>query len=115
MATVGVMDLNVYDSSTTGRNCFLSLTTPRSLVGVSLAGSWIFIHFRQQSTTSRSALKLRFTSLVVPETTAKESRVRLTVDGITYNFYPDIAWATDLGSFFKAPPGVCCDCSHSDR
>ena len=32
MVTVGVMDLNVYDLSTTGRNCFLSLTTPRSLV-----------------------------------------------------------------------------------
>ena len=102
MATVGVMDLNVYDLSTTGRNCFLSLTTPRSLVGVLSPGSRIFIHLRQQSTTSRSALKLRFSSLVVPETTAKESRVRLTVDGITYNFYPDIAWATDLGSFFKA-------------
>ncbi|TBU50794.1 hypothetical protein BD309DRAFT_907025 [Dichomitus squalens] len=89
VATIGVMDLNVHDLSTTGRNCFLSLTTPRSLI-----------------TTARSALKLRFTSLVVPETTAKESRVRLTVDGITYNFYPDIAWATDLSHFFKAPPGA---------
>ncbi|KAI1795867.1 hypothetical protein LXA43DRAFT_989826 [Ganoderma leucocontextum] len=89
VATVGVMDLNVYDLSTAGYNCFLSLTTPRSL-----------------NTTARSAVKLRFTSLVVPETTAKESRVRLTVDGITYNFYPDIAWAADLGRFFKAPPGA---------
>ena len=62
MVTVGVMDLNVYDLSTTGRNCFLSLTTPRSLVGILLTGSQIFIHIRQQSTTSRSALKLRFTS-----------------------------------------------------
>ena len=61
---------------------------------------------RGQNTSARSALKLRFTSLVVPETTAKESRVRLTVHGITYNFYPDITWATDLGRFFKAPPGV---------
>ena len=33
--------------------------------------------------------------------------MRLTVSGITYNFYPDIAWTADLGRFFKAPPGVC--------
>ncbi|EIW60338.1 uncharacterized protein TRAVEDRAFT_63914 [Trametes versicolor FP-101664 SS1] len=89
VVTVGVMDLNVHDHSTTGRNCFLSLTTPRSL-----------------NTTVKSALKLRFTSLVVPETTAKESRVRLTLCGITYHFYPDLKWATDLGRFVKAPPGA---------
>ncbi|RPD66149.1 hypothetical protein L227DRAFT_488798, partial [Lentinus tigrinus ALCF2SS1-6] len=89
VVTVGIMDLNVFDTTISDRNCFLSLTTPRSL-----------------STSARSALKLRFTSLIVPETTAKESRVRLTVSDITYNFYPDIAWATDLGRFFKAPPGA---------
>ncbi|KAI0748137.1 hypothetical protein C8Q80DRAFT_1120684 [Daedaleopsis nitida] len=89
VVTVGVMDMNVHDTTPSGRNCFLSLTTPRSL-----------------STSARSALKLRFTSLVVPETTAKESRVRLTVSGITYNFYPDIGWTADLGRFFKAPPGA---------
>ncbi|KAI0807392.1 hypothetical protein C8Q74DRAFT_59220 [Fomes fomentarius] len=89
VVTVGVMDLNVHDTTPSARNCFVSLTTPRSL-----------------STSARSALKLRFTSLVVPETTAKESRVRLTVDGITYNFYADIGWAVDLGRFFKAPPGA---------
>ncbi|KAI0647065.1 hypothetical protein C8Q79DRAFT_1009211 [Trametes meyenii] len=89
VVTVGVMDLNVHDLSPTGRNCFLSLTTPRSL-----------------NTTIRSALKLRFTSLVVPETTAKESRVRLTLCGVTYHFYPDLKWAANLGRFFKAPPGA---------
>ncbi|KAI0709250.1 hypothetical protein C8Q76DRAFT_654887 [Earliella scabrosa] len=89
VVTVGITDLTVHDTTPSGKNCFLSLTTPRSL-----------------STSARSALKLRFTSLVVPETTAKESRIRLTVHGITYNFYPDIAWATDLGRFFKAPPGA---------
>ncbi|KAI0362114.1 hypothetical protein OH77DRAFT_20625 [Trametes cingulata] len=87
--TVGVMDLNVHDHTPTGRNCFLSLTTPRSL-----------------NTTLKSALKLRFTSLVVPETTAKESRIRLAVSGITYHFYADLQWASDLGRFFKAPPGA---------
>ncbi|KAI0336552.1 hypothetical protein GY45DRAFT_1291461 [Cubamyces sp. BRFM 1775] len=87
--TVGVMDLSVHDSSSTGRNCFLSLTTPRSL-----------------TTTVKSAIKLRFTSLVVPETTAKESRVRLTLCGITYHFYPDLDWAASLSRFVKAPPGA---------
>ncbi|KAI0636957.1 hypothetical protein C8Q77DRAFT_1095313 [Trametes polyzona] len=89
VVTVGVMDVNVYDHDATGRNRFLSLTTPRSL-----------------NTTVKSAIKLRFTSLVVPETTAKESRIRLTICGVTYHFYPDLKWATNLGSFFKAPPGA---------
>ncbi|KAI0721077.1 hypothetical protein C8T65DRAFT_601842 [Cerioporus squamosus] len=89
VVTVGVTDLNVHDTTTTNRNCFVSLTTPRSL-----------------STSARSALKLRFTSLIVPGTTAKESRIRLTVSGLTYNFHPDIGWAADLGRFFKAPPGA---------
>lgn len=34
MVTVGVMDLNVYDLSMTSYNCFLSLTTPHSLVRI---------------------------------------------------------------------------------
>ncbi len=66
----------------------------------------IIDRFFGQNTTVKSALKLRFTSLVVPETTAKESRVRLTLCGITYHFYPDLKWASDLGRFVKAPPGV---------
>ncbi|KAI0831319.1 hypothetical protein BC628DRAFT_1312257 [Trametes gibbosa] len=89
VVTVGVLDINVHDHTPTDRHCFLSLTTPRSL-----------------STTTKSALKLRFTSLVVPETTAKESRVRLTLCGVTYHFYPDPKWGRDLGRFFKAPPGA---------
>ncbi|RDX56759.1 hypothetical protein OH76DRAFT_1395891 [Lentinus brumalis] len=89
VVTVGVTDLNVYDTTVSDRNCFVSLTTPPSL-----------------STSGRSALKLRFTSLIVPGTTAKESRIRLTVSGITYNFFPDIGWAADLDRFFKAPPGA---------
>ena len=32
--------------------------------------------------------------------------MRLTVSGVTYNFYSDIGWAKNLGQFFKAPPGV---------
>ncbi|KAL7283400.1 hypothetical protein ACG7TL_002830 [Trametes sanguinea] len=89
VVTVGVMDLNVHDVTPTGRNCFLSLTMPQSL-----------------NTVAKPVVKLRFTSLVVPETTAKESRVRVTLSGITYHFYPNLKWATNLGRFFKAPPGA---------
>ncbi|KAI8998625.1 hypothetical protein BD414DRAFT_453550 [Trametes punicea] len=89
VVTLGVMAMNVYDTTAAGRNCFLSLTAPKS-----------------SDAAIRSALKLRFTSLVVPETTVKESRVRLTLCGITYHFYPDLHWATNLGRFFKAPPGT---------
>lgn len=32
VVTVGVTDLNIYDTTTSNRNCFLSLTTPRLLV-----------------------------------------------------------------------------------
>ena len=51
-------------------------------------------------------VKVQFTSLVVPETTAKESRVKLTLWGFTYKVYPDLKWVADLDRFVKAPPGV---------
>lgn len=51
-------------------------------------------------------LKLRFISLTVAETTAKETRVNLTLWGFTYHVYPDFKWVTDLALFAKAPPGV---------
>lgn len=56
--------------------------------------------------TNQSLLKLRFTSFVVANTTAKESRVKLTVCGITYTVHPDLQWLSDLAEFAKAPPGV---------
>ncbi|KAH9951459.1 hypothetical protein B0H21DRAFT_719094 [Amylocystis lapponica] len=59
--TLGVMDLTVNETSKSGAvTPFLCLTTPYSLV---------HLH-------PRSVVKLRFTSLVVPETTAKESRIK---------------------------------------
>ncbi|CDO68278.1 hypothetical protein BN946_scf184799.g5 [Trametes cinnabarina] len=89
VVTLGVMDIKVHDATPAGRNCSLSLTTPRSL-----------------KTTLKPALKLRFTSLVVPETTAKETRIRLTLCGVTYHFYPGLEWSANLARFFKAPPGA---------
>ena len=45
-------------------------------------------------------------SLVVPETTAKESRIKLSLWG--YTVYPllDGSFGNDLAVFAKAPPGV---------
>lgn len=54
----------------------------------------------------QSAVKVRFISLVVPGTTAKESRVKLSLRGITFTVHPDFAWTADLAAFAKAPPGV---------
>jgi autophagy-related protein 2 len=88
--TLGVMDLSVDDTSRVG--------VPMSLVSLTAHRSF--------STNPKSMVKLRFTSLVVPETTAKESRLKLTLWGFTYDAYPDLKWVADLGRFVKAPPGA---------
>ncbi|KAH8107055.1 hypothetical protein BXZ70DRAFT_271252 [Cristinia sonorae] len=88
--TLGMMDASILDLTSSGkRKCYLALTTPRHTLP-----------------SSRPLLKLRFTSLVVPGTIAKESQIKVTLCGLTYNFYPDIEWITDLASFVKAPPGA---------
>lgn len=88
--TVGIMDIAVKNGQPSeGFQTLLCLTSPRSL-----------------STSPRPLVKLRLISLVVPETTIKETRVKATVCGFTYDFYPDITWVTDLGLFAKSPPGT---------
>ncbi|CAL1704672.1 unnamed protein product [Somion occarium] len=88
--TVGLMDLTILDHTEDGStSTLLALTIPRTM-----------------TTTIRSLLKLRFASLVVAGTTAKESRIRLTISGITYTFLPNLKWIQDLTDFAKAPPGV---------
>lgn len=62
-----------------------------------------------QSNAAQPLLKLRFASLVVSDSTAKETRIKVTICGITYTLYPDIAWLFDVIQFVKAPPGVCAD------
>jgi autophagy-related protein 2 len=59
-----------------------------------------------QSSVPRPMVKARFTSLIVPETSAKETKIRLTLWGFTCHFYPDLQWISDVGQFVKAPPGV---------
>ncbi|RDB21446.1 Autophagy-related protein 2 [Hypsizygus marmoreus] len=90
VVTLGVMDLTIDDMPTPlPTQTLLSLTSPRSL-----------------SSAPKSMVKLRFTSFVVPDTTAKESRIKLTLSGFTFTLFPDIGWMSDLGTFSKSPPGT---------
>ncbi|KAJ7581343.1 hypothetical protein C8J56DRAFT_959789 [Mycena floridula] len=88
--TLGLMDLSIKNTASSAiSETFLSLTTPRSL-----------------TSSPKTPLKLRFTSLVIPTTTVKESRVRLSLWGFTYNLTSEVDWISDLASFAKAPPGA---------
>lgn len=90
VVTVGVMDLTLKNADTSNAfETYLSLTAPRSLTA-----------------TSQCLLRLQFTSLVIPETTAKESRIKISLWGFTFRFYPDIGWTSDIAEFIKAPPGA---------
>jgi autophagy-related protein 2 len=51
-------------------------------------------------------LELRLTSKAVRGTNAKESRVKVSLHSFAYNLFTDFNFVTDLGVFFKAPPGV---------
>lgn len=51
-------------------------------------------------------VKLRLSTVTVPETGNKETRIKLTMCGFTYTFYPDMHWVADLAAFSKNPPGV---------
>ncbi|TFY57663.1 hypothetical protein EVJ58_g6885 [Rhodofomes roseus] len=88
--TVGIRGITVSEITKSGSTALmLALTHPYSLLSA-----------------QASAVKVRFISLIVPETTAKESRVKLTLRGITFTAHPDFAWTSDLASFVKAPPGA---------
>ncbi|KAI0345175.1 hypothetical protein BDW22DRAFT_1370943 [Trametopsis cervina] len=88
--TLGVMDICVRETSDSNDVLtFLGLTTPRNMIN-----------------TAQPLVKLRFTSLVVSDSIAKESRIKLTVCGATYTLHPNIAWISDIAKFVKAPPGV---------
>ncbi|KAH7889362.1 hypothetical protein F5I97DRAFT_1940745 [Phlebopus sp. FC_14] len=88
--TAGIMDLRIVDTLGNGNYMpLLVLSAPRSL-----------------SSTPRPMIKARVTSLVVPETTAKESRIKLSCWGFTCHVPQDVAFASDLVQFAKAPPGV---------
>ncbi|KAF8590435.1 hypothetical protein K439DRAFT_1657242 [Ramaria rubella] len=89
VVTLGVMDIRISDSSAKDAIPILGLTIPREVIA-----------------PSRSLLKLRYVSVIDNDTTAKESRLRLTISDFTYFLTPEIAWITDLALFAKAPEGA---------
>ncbi|KAJ3787784.1 hypothetical protein GGU10DRAFT_134981 [Lentinula aff. detonsa] len=90
VVTVGLMNLTVNDHTSQGSfHTLVSLTQAPSL------------RFKPQP-----ILKLRFTSTIVPETMAKESKIRLHISGFTYQLFPDVSWISDLIVFASAPPGA---------
>ncbi|KAG2356196.1 hypothetical protein BDR07DRAFT_1492224 [Suillus spraguei] len=88
--TSSLMDLHVGEVSPNWELLpLLVLTLPRSL-----------------SSVPRPMVKARFASIVVPETGAKETKIRLALWGFTCHVYPNLQWISDLALFMKAPPGV---------
>ncbi|EPQ58082.1 hypothetical protein GLOTRDRAFT_35556 [Gloeophyllum trabeum ATCC 11539] len=103
--TLSVLNIGIRDLDATGEVLtMLSLTPLRDLVGIFTRDpSYISV----MASPTRPMLKLRFTSATVSDRgTAKQSRVRLSLAGFTYNLLPDLQWASDLGQFAKAPPGA---------
>ncbi|KAI0797999.1 hypothetical protein C8Q75DRAFT_709658 [Abortiporus biennis] len=91
VVTLAITDLNIFETTKSGsRLTFLSLTIPRHLT----------------PSGHPPIIKVGFTSLVVPGTTAKESRIKVTLCGFTYDIHPDIHWLEELARFAKAPPGA---------
>ncbi|KAF9246321.1 hypothetical protein BU15DRAFT_70422 [Melanogaster broomeanus] len=88
--TAGIMDIRIADTSNDGNYVpLIILTAPRSL-----------------ASAPKPMVKTRIISLVVPETTVKESRIKLSLWGFTVHVPPDLRVANDLAVFAKAPPGV---------
>ncbi|KDR81673.1 hypothetical protein GALMADRAFT_276398 [Galerina marginata CBS 339.88] len=97
--TVGLMDLVIENTEPRGRSQrFLSLTSPHSL-----------------SVAPKSIVKLRFITSTIPGLNTKETRIKLTLCGFTYSFFPDVHWISDLAAFAKNPPGTFESVIPSDR
>ncbi|KAF8910987.1 hypothetical protein CPB84DRAFT_1821154 [Gymnopilus junonius] len=97
--TLGVMDLTIVnlDPQMRSQN-FLSLTSPRSL-----------------SSAPKPIVKLRLSTFTFPGLNTKETRMKLTLSGITYNFFADFHWISDMIAFLKNPPGTFESVIPSDR
>jgi autophagy-related protein 2 len=57
-------------------------------------------------------VKIRFTARAIPETSAKESLLKITLLGLLCTLNRDFSWTNDLSIFFKAPPEVTGDLSY---
>lgn len=106
--TLGVLDLSIENTNPEGKpQRFLGLTFPNSLVSnLLLYQNTHYNGVLVQSTTPKSIVKLRFSTTTTPNLNTKETRIKLTLCGFTYCFYPDIHWISDLTVFAKNPPGV---------
>lgn len=109
---MAVKDITVQDTNKAGRvTSLLSPAEYKDLVGVSLN---LCVHPGDltllQRSNSRSLLELHLASKPVRGTNAKESRVKVSLHSFAYNLFTDFDFAADLGTFFKAPPGVCSRC-----
>lgn len=49
---------------------------------------------------------MRFRSVVLPGTTAKESRINLSLHGLRIGLLSELEWIKDLSEFVKNPPGT---------
>lgn len=49
---------------------------------------------------------MRFRSVVLPGTAAKESRINLSLHGLRIDLFSDLEWINDLSEFVKNPPGT---------
>ena len=113
---MAVRDITVQDTNKAGRvTSLLSPAEYKDLVSVSLdvriyPGNLILL----QRPNPRSLLELHLTSKAVRGTNAKESRVKVSLHSFAYNLFADFDFASDLGGFFKAPPGVCSHCVLTD-
>ncbi|TDL27313.1 hypothetical protein BD410DRAFT_762110 [Rickenella mellea] len=87
--TVSVSDLTISEGLEVDKHTILSSIVSRNL-----------------NTASPPLLKAVFHSTVVPETTAKESRIKMSLDGFVYSVSPDLQWINSFLLFAKAPPGV---------
>lgn len=105
------MNLLINDHTGQGNiHTLLSLTKARDLVSLNPVKIFLSLSILQLL-SPQPLLKLRFTSVILPETIAKESRIRLHLWGFTYQLFTDVSWISDITLFANAPPGVCCQLS----
>lgn len=88
--TTSIMDLRVADTTSAGNYVpLVVLAAPRTL-----------------STVPKPMIKIRVTSLVAPETSAKESKIKLLLCAVACHVPPNPCFTADLAALAKAPPGV---------
>jgi autophagy-related protein 2 len=110
---LAVKDITVQDTNKAGR--VTSLLSPAEYKDLVSVAREIGVYPRDltllQRSNPRSLLELHLISKTVRGTNAKESRVKVSLNSFAYNLFTDFDFAADLGTFFKAPPGVSSHCT----